>query len=164
MASDVVRIVLSALGQKRGPDRARSLPLPGGDFGAVEPLVASAVALTKDATLARHLVTSYGTRWNRVWEEIACTDGQTIVADGLPYTLGELRYCIRHEKAYTLGDLLIRRTHLAYETVDHGMAAALRVAALLPLGAEAAEAIRDYEGGARHVRRRQDVSGWCLGG
>ena len=146
MASDVVRIVLAALKQTPGPDRARSLPLPGGDFGALEPLVASAAALTRDASLARHLVTSYGTRWPRVWEEILCADGQTIVADGLPYTLGELRYCIRHEMAYTLGDLLIRRTHLAYETVDHGMAGALRVAALLPLGVQAAEAIRDYEG------------------
>lgn len=145
MASDVVRIVVAALRQAPGPDRARSLPLPGGDFGALEPLVAGAAALTKDATLARHLVTSYGSRWTRVWEEILCADGQTLVADGLPYTLGELRYCIRHEMAYTLGDLFIRRTHLAYETVDHGMAGALRVAALLPLGVQAAEAIRDYE-------------------
>jgi glycerol-3-phosphate dehydrogenase len=144
MAADVVRIVLSRLKQTAGPDRARSLPLPGGNFGALETLVASASAVTRDSSLARHLVTSYGTRWNAVWQEIACANGRTIVADGLPYTVGELRYCMRHEMAYTLGDLLIRRTHLGYETGDHGMAAALRVATALPLGIGAPQAIRDY--------------------
>ena len=46
----------------------------------------------------------------------------------LPYTIGELRYGVRHELAATLGDLLIRRTHLAFETRDHGAAAAEKAA------------------------------------
>jgi glycerol-3-phosphate dehydrogenase len=145
MAADVVRLVLMRLNKKPGPDRARSLPLPGGDFRALELLVERASESTKDANLARHLVRAYGSRWKLVWEEIACAEGQMVVADGLPYTLGELRYCMHREMAYTLGDLLIRRTHLAFETVDHGMTAAHRVAALLPLGVTAADAIRVYE-------------------
>jgi len=54
-----------------------------------------------------------------------------IVADGLPYTIGELRYAATNEMAYTLGDLLIRRTRVAFETSDHGLAAAERVAVAL---------------------------------
>ena len=53
---------------------------------------------------------------------------RTTVAPELPYTMGELRYSVANEMAQTLGDLLIRRTHLAFETRDHGAAAAERVA------------------------------------
>ena len=49
-------------------------------------------------------------------------DGRTLVAPDLPYTIGELRYSAANEMAQTLGDLLIRRTHLAFETRDHGVA------------------------------------------
>lgn len=151
MAADVVRVVLSRLNRTAGPDRARSLPLPGGDFDALDALVATATAATNDATLARHLVASYGSRWSRAWGEIARAGGQTLVADGLPYTLGELRYCMRQEMAYTLGDLLIRRTHVAYETGDHGASAAHRIAAALPLEGERSGAIRDYEAEAERM-------------
>ena len=51
------------------------------------------------------------------------TVGARFAAD-LPYTIGELRYSVANEMAHTLGDLLIRRTHLAFETRDHGVAAA----------------------------------------
>ena len=47
---------------------------------------------------------------------------------GLPYHLDDLRIAIEHELACTLGDLLIRRTHVAYETRDNGRATARRVA------------------------------------
>jgi glycerol-3-phosphate dehydrogenase len=72
------------------------------------------------------------------------------VVDGLPYTYGELRCCARSEMAETLGDLLIRRTHLAFETRDHGMAAAPSVASAVAqtLGWNAndvSRALADYE-------------------
>ena len=47
---------------------------------------------------------------------------------GLPYRLDQLRVAVERELACTLGDLLIRRTHVAYETRDNGRAAARRVA------------------------------------
>ena len=104
---------------------------------------------TSDLVLARHLVASHGTRWSEVWDEIAHTDGAALVEPGLPYTVGELRYAVANEMALTLGDLLIRRTHLAFETRDHGVAAAARVA--MPIGsllgwsdAERHRAIDDY--------------------
>ena len=53
--------------------------------------------------------------------------GEGIVA-GLPYRTGDVRWGIDHELACTLGDLLIRRTHVAFETKDNGRAAARRIA------------------------------------
>lgn len=50
---------------------------------------------------------------------------------GLPWTLDDLRVGVRHELACTLGDLLIRRTHVAFETRDNGRAAARRVAPIV---------------------------------
>lgn len=48
---------------------------------------------------------------------------QPLVAD-LPYTAAHLVYAVQEEMAQTLSDLLIRRTHLAFETRDHGIGVA----------------------------------------
>jgi glycerol-3-phosphate dehydrogenase len=53
-------------------------------------------------------------------------DGREVEV-GLPYLMGALHHAVQHEFACTLGDLLIRRTHVAYETRDNGRAAARRV-------------------------------------
>jgi glycerol-3-phosphate dehydrogenase len=53
------------------------------------------------------------------------------IVAGLPYRMGEMRWGVERELACTLGDLLIRRTHLAFETPDNGRAAARRVSAFL---------------------------------
>jgi glycerol-3-phosphate dehydrogenase len=53
-------------------------------------------------------------------------DGREVEV-GLPYLVGALHHAVTHEFACTLGDLLIRRTHVAYETRDNGRAAARRV-------------------------------------
>jgi glycerol-3-phosphate dehydrogenase len=67
-----------------------------------------------------------------------------------PYLLAELRYAVNEEHAMTLGDLLIRRTPVAFETRDHGRGAARRVAPLVAewLGwseAQTSAALSDYE-------------------
>jgi glycerol-3-phosphate dehydrogenase len=46
---------------------------------------------------------------------------------GLPYRLADLRRGVEHELACTIGDLLIRRTRVAFETRDNGRAAARRI-------------------------------------
>ena len=56
------------------------------------------------------------------------------IVDGLSYRMGAMRYAVDQELACTLGDLLIRRTHIAFETRDNGRAAARRVAASLGWG------------------------------
>jgi glycerol-3-phosphate dehydrogenase len=159
MAADVLKVVLSALDRAPGASRKKSAPLPGGDFISLDALVADAIHVTHDDRLAKHLVTAYGTRWTRVWSEINQPGAGAIVCDGLPYTVGELRYCLRNEMAYTLADLLIRRTRIAYETRDHGLDAAetMGIALSTEFGWDDAArraAIRDY---ATEAARMFDV-------
>jgi len=129
MARDVVDSATRRLGDsatRRKAARTRTRPLPGGDFESLPDLVGHIAETTHDAVLAEHLASSFGTRWRDAWSEIA-TDTTRIVEE-LPYTVGELRYSARSEMAETIGDLLIRRTHLAFETRDHGLSVAPRVA------------------------------------
>jgi glycerol-3-phosphate dehydrogenase len=143
MARDVLDAAFGGRASRRG-----SRPLPGGDFASLPDLVGRIAETTGDAALAEHLAASFGTRWEAVWSEMGGDTNR--VVDGLPYTYGELRYCARSEMAETLGDLLIRRTHLAFETRDHGMAAAPSVASAVAqtLGWNAndvSRALADYE-------------------
>lgn len=55
---------------------------------------------------------------------------ERLVAD-LPYTVNDVIAAVDHELACTIADVLIRRTHLAFETRDHGVSVAPRVAGLL---------------------------------
>jgi len=55
----------------------------------------------------------------------------TPLVEGLPYTGAHLAYGVKAEMAQTLSDLLIRRTHLAFETRDHGSSAALPAAQIV---------------------------------
>ncbi len=157
MARDVVRVVLHRLRRRAGDDRTETLPLPGGDFQSLEVLISDAERAIGDGALARHLVISHGALWGDVWDVmLRDADGRALVAPDLPYTMGELRYSVENEMAQTLGDLLIRRTHLAFETRDHGIAAAERVAAVVApqLGWTAVEqqrAIEDYVAEAEGV-------------
>lgn len=155
MAHDVVELVVERLGL--GNDRAyryssaaRRRRLHGGDFESVDVLLREAARATGDPTLAAHLVTSFGSRWRDVLADIDENDARRTVEDDLPYTFGELRYCARHEMAWTLGDLLFRRTRLAYETRDHGLSAATSVAtAIGPVwqwdAADRRRAVAEYE-------------------
>lgn len=150
MARDVVDAVA---GRSRRSRLTNSRPLPGGDFVSIPDLVARIADATHDAPLAEHLASSFGTRWEDVWSVV--TSDASRVADELPYTFGELRYCARFEMAETLGDLLIRRTHLAFETPDHGMNVAPRVAdAVAPvLGWDTAARTAALAGYEREVER-----------
>jgi glycerol-3-phosphate dehydrogenase len=131
MARDVVDDVVARLKRRESDVRSKSTPLPGGDFTSLDDLIADAARATNDVALADHLTTSYGTRWQSVWSDISQGDGRTPLCEDLPYTIGEVGHAARHEMAATVGDVLIRRTHLAFETHDHGMSAASRVARTL---------------------------------
>ena len=65
----------------------------------------------------------------------------------LPYIAAELEWGVTHEMARTLGDLLIRRLHVAFETRDHGLsiAPARRWSASAPmLGWNADDELQSY--------------------
>lgn len=129
MAAEVVDVVATRLGKRatRRPP-TRNTPLPGGDLAYIEQAIAAAERATADAELARHLVRSFGSRWPLAADCITAPGGAERV-DGSTYTIGEMRYVARYELAYTLSDILLRRTHLGFETRDHGVASAEGVAA-----------------------------------
>jgi glycerol-3-phosphate dehydrogenase len=122
MASEVVDLVQRARGQKRENSRTDSIELPGGDRAKK-----IAILQATDPSLATPLV------------------------DSLPYTGAHLVYAVQSEMAQTLSDLLIRRTHLAFETRDHGLSVAARAAEIVgPLMSWTEETkaarIREYAG------------------
>ena len=54
--------------------------------------------------------------------------GGNPIVRGLPWRTGAIRRGIEAEFACTLGDLLIRRTHIAFQTRDNGRAVARAIA------------------------------------
>jgi glycerol-3-phosphate dehydrogenase len=155
MANDAIEAVADRLSRSLSRDTTRSLPLPGGDFSSLADLTDDADHTTANRPLATHLVETYGTRWRAVWREVSDAGGGERLDDLLSYVAGELRYAIREEMACTLSDLLVRRTHLAFETRDHGATAAERavlIAAPL-LGWDRAARSRALDDYARDIER-----------
>ncbi len=99
MAAEIVDQVQKALGEVLDRAPTDSVELPGAD---------------RDAEIAR----------------LQGTDAKlaTPLVQGLPYTGAHLVYGVSNEMAMTVSDLLIRRTHLAFETSDHGISVAARAA------------------------------------
>jgi glycerol-3-phosphate dehydrogenase len=118
MAAETVDAVETALGRSPTLSRTDVLPLPGVD----RPATVRALA-DQDPTLLMPIVA------------------------GLPYTAGDVVYAAAAEMASTLSDVLVRRTHIAFETRDAGRAAARTVAAILAprLGWTARETARQLE-------------------
>jgi glycerol-3-phosphate dehydrogenase len=155
MAEQVNDVVAHRLARS-APSATRRAVLPGGKFRDFARLVAEISRATDDVQLATHLASSYGDRWTAVWQDIQRDDGRARLVDELPYTVGELRFGVRAEMARTVGDLLIRRNHLAFETRDHGLAVATRAAAAVAplLGWSALDvrnALAEYEDEARRI-------------
>ena len=82
--------------------------------------------------MSERLTTAHGSRWRNVWS-FAQRDtslSRRLVED-LPYLLAEVPHAVEREMACTLADVLMRRTHVAFETRDNGRAAARRIAPLM---------------------------------
>ncbi len=127
MAAEIVDLVQKSLGHNRQRAPTDSTELPGAD---------------REKEIAR---------LQREDESLS-----TPLAEGLPYTGAHLVYGVTREMAQTLSDLLIRRTHLAFETRDHGLSVALRaariVAPLLGWSEETKSArVREYERDVEHM-------------
>lgn len=113
-------------------DASTTTPLPGGDVLSRDAVVADASDATLDAAAGERLALAYGSRWRTVWQyaqrEPALSQR---IESPLPYVMAEVAYGVEHELACTLADVLVRRTHVAFETRDHGRAAARRIAPLM---------------------------------
>ena len=134
MAAQTVRLAARHM-SRRGERQARTdlTPLPGGSLpDSVENEIARASQETADLRVAEHLVRSYGSEWQDVWR-YATSDPclrESIVPE-LPYLMAEVRFAVEREMARTIADVLVRRTHVAFELEDHGVAAAERVAGVM---------------------------------
>ena len=115
------------------PRRARTdrRALPGGEIGALEILIAAAENEGLSHDTAAHYVRMYGSETpaiirlgqsNPKWARP--------VQDSPPTTWAQLIYAMRREMALTLGDLLVRRTHIFYEAPEHGIEIVEQVADL----------------------------------
>ena len=159
MAEQIVDVVERALGRTPTAAVTAKLPLAGGDMRDVREEIASAIRATGDEVIGRRLVSAYGTAWHGVWSLTQADPGLgAAVERDLPYVFAELLHAITHEQASTLGDLLIRRTPIAFETRDHGRAAAIRIAPVIARWlhwspAEVVDAVADYEAESSRIFR-----------
>ncbi len=128
MAAQVVDVVAQTLGVVVEPVGTDRTPLHGGALNSVVETIDAATRVTEDPVLAERLVHAHGAEWPSVWS--LATGDATLrerVSPERPYVLAELRYGVERELARTLGDLLIRRVPLAFETADNGREAARHV-------------------------------------
>ncbi|WP_373060646.1 FAD-dependent oxidoreductase [Gemmatimonas sp.] len=111
---------------------SESTPLPGGDIVSREATVAEARNTAHDAAVGERLALAYGSRWRNVWSYVQrdAALGRRL-SDDLPYLLAEVAHAVEREMAATFSDVLVRRTHVAFETRDNGRAAARRIAPLM---------------------------------
>jgi glycerol-3-phosphate dehydrogenase len=147
MAVDVMDTVARRLrvGHGRAPTHKR--PLPGGAIASIEDELAMARATIGAPDIAEHLVHAYGTHWRELWQtaNVDRALGERLIP-ALPYIAAELEWGATREMARTLGDLLIRRLHVAFETRDHGMSIAPAVVERLAplLGWNANDELQSY--------------------
>jgi glycerol-3-phosphate dehydrogenase len=129
MAADVMDTIARRLRVGHGRAATHKESLPGGDIESLDDELALARATVGAPDIAEHLVHAYGTRWRALWQ-MASVDrslAERLVPE-LPYIAAELEWGVTHEMARTLGDLLIRRLHVAFETRDHALSIAEIVA------------------------------------
>lgn len=139
MAADVFAHALRELGAAgtrpaagASPDDSAHTPLPGGAIESADALTETIRAATRDERIADHLFHAYGSEWTHVWRDAVDTPALAErIVPGLPYILAEVSHAVQRELACTPGDVLIRRTHIAFETRDHGRSAARRVVPLM---------------------------------
>lgn len=128
MAAQVVDLVA---GPEAAAERTMLVPLPGGEksLGDVRAAAAEVIA---DEGVRDRLVQAFGTRWGEVWS-LGERDRalRERISPRHPVIGAELVYSVTREMAVTLGDLLIRRTHLAFESPDQARSLAPVVAGLL---------------------------------
>lgn len=133
MAAEVVDVVAERLRRLDGralPPRAPTdrEPLPGGEMRDPLALIDELEEEGYPRTLAAHLVHAYGSEAPAILRLAHDEpDLQERVAPDRPVIKAELVHAMRREMAMTLGDLLIRRTHLFYETPGNAMAEAAAV-------------------------------------
>jgi glycerol-3-phosphate dehydrogenase len=131
MAEEIVDVVADRLHRREKSDTAHAL-LPGGELRDVANEIMVASEICGSAAIATHLVHAYGSEWRTVWALAHETPAlRQRIAHGSDAIRAEVIRAVRWEHALTLSDVLVRRTHVAFETRDHGLASAPVVAELM---------------------------------
>jgi glycerol-3-phosphate dehydrogenase len=132
MAEEVVDLVAERLHRRHARSDTANAPLPGGDIADLTAEVQAACDACGDDAVAEHLVHSYGSAWRAVW---SLGDDQPALRGRIVPTSNairaELLHAVRAEHARTLADVLVRRTHVAFEARDHGAGIAADAAAMI---------------------------------
>ncbi|MEO8293990.1 MAG: glycerol-3-phosphate dehydrogenase [Gemmatimonadota bacterium] len=136
LVTEVVKELRKSFGRPQYPESRTDLePLPGGESEDLDTFMRAGADLGLTPATTQHLLSHFGTespaifnlaREHRELLEPLHPDHAAIRA--------EIVHIVRRELAQTLEDVLVRRTHLFYETTDHGLAAAEEIASLM--GAE----------------------------
>lgn len=131
VAADAARMICRQLMRSARP-RPAAEALPGAQISSMESEIGNAAAATGDVGVARMLVSSYGSEWKQVWALAAAHPHLSQQIHGEHQALGaQVLFAIREEMAQRVSDILFRRTHVAFETRDHGLEAAAPVAELM---------------------------------
>ena len=157
MAEDTVDAVVAALGRRKVPCLTKDLPLRGAaPLGRSAPQTADADARTADAAaIAAHLAGRYGSETPAV---LSVTDERPDLLEalvpGLNYRKAEAVYAVREEMAWTLEDVLDRRTRASLRNARGAADAAGTVAELIgpELGWDSGRARLEAESYADRVR------------
>jgi len=137
MAAEAVDRALAELARRgvtirTGSARTDEEPLPGGETAELAPFRERAGEIGLAQATADHLVRHYGTESGGIVNLAAIhRELQQRIHPDHPAIEAEVIHIARRELACKVEDVLVRRIHLYYETRDHGVAAAGRVAELL---------------------------------
>jgi glycerol-3-phosphate dehydrogenase len=156
VANDVVGQLRGRLGRTDGSE-PQAETLPGSSIVSFDDEAEKARQAVDNADTARLLVSSYGSQWREVWR--LAEDSQALahrIDPALPWLRAEVLHAVRVEMALTVSDVLMRRTHLAFELRDHGRAAASGVAELMAAEldwteSETAGAVNAYDNEASRI-------------
>jgi glycerol-3-phosphate dehydrogenase len=137
MARDVVDHAAAALHAFDGralasrPPTDRE-PLPGGETADLDAIAIETEQEGLAAPVARRLVRRYGSEAPAIARRAAADPALAQpVAPGGSAIGAELLHAVQREMVVTLCDLLVRRTHVFYETPGHGVEQAAAIAALV---------------------------------
>ncbi len=132
MAVDILDRATNRKASDSAEARSENDPLPGGDMISLEQTQHDATTTCGDAAVGERLARAYGSRWRNVWSYAQRDSAlRARLSDQLPYLVAEVAHAVDREAACTFADVLVRRTHLAFETRDHGVAVAERIAPLM---------------------------------
>lgn len=159
-AVDRAAAALHALDDRALPRAAATArePLPGGEVADLDLVIAEVEREGVAPTTARRLVRRYGSEAPAVARLAAGTPALGLpVATGGTAIRAELVYAVQREMALTLSDLLVRRTHVFYETPGHGLPEAQELAALVApdLGWDTARCAAEVEAYRAEVGRSE---------